>query len=194
MKLIGLTGGVGMGKSTVAGFLLAQGARVVDTDDLARELVRPGQPALDEIRAVFGERVFLPGGLLNRPLLAETVFANENLRRQLESILHPRIRDRWSAIVEHWRAENVSLAVVIIPLLFETQVEEAFHKIVCVACSPASQQERLLARGWPTDQIRHRIASQLPVEQKLARSHYAIWTEGRMEVARAQISRIVQKL
>jgi dephospho-CoA kinase len=194
MKLIGLTGGVGMGKSTAAGFLLAHNARVVDTDELARDFVQPGQPALAEIHKVFSGEVFFPDGTLNRPLLAQKVFADGHLRKQLEQILHPSIRERWAAMVEAWRGEKVALAVVIIPLLFETQAEAAFHKIICVACSPSSQRERLLARGWPEDQICQRIAAQMPVEQKLARSHHAVWTEGCPEVARRQISLLVPKL
>jgi dephospho-CoA kinase len=194
MKLIGLTGGVGMGKSTAAGFFLEHGARVVDTDDLARELVQPGQPALAEIRAEFGGEVILPDGSLNRPLLAQKIFADEMLRKKLEGILHPRIRERWAAMVDTWRGENIPLAVVIIPLLFETQSEAAFHKIICVACSPASQHERLLARGWPEEQIHRRIAAQMPVEQKMARSHFVVWTEGGSEISRRQITKIVQKL
>jgi len=145
MKLLGLTGGVGMGKSTAAAFLLQQGARVVDTDELARDLVQPGQPALAKIRHEFGGAVFLPDGLLNRAALAAIVFSADSLRKKLEAILHPRIRERWLAQVEGWRRENCPLAVVIIPLLFETQAEAAFDKILCVACSSSSQRERLQA-------------------------------------------------
>ncbi len=194
MKLLGLTGGVGMGKSTAAGFLLQHGARVVDTDELARELVQPGQPALVEIRHEFGGEVFLPDGSLNRVNLAEKVFADAAAREKLEAILHPRIRERWSAQVAAWRKENVPLAVVVIPLLFETQAEAAFDQIICVACSPPSQRERLQARGWTDVQIYRRIAAQLPVEQKLARSHFVIWSEGRPEVHRCQIAQILHNL
>ena len=194
MKLIGLTGGVGMGKSTAAGFLLQLGARIVDTDEIARELVQPGQPALAEIRHEFGDKVFLPDGSLNRAALAEKVFVDEAARKKLEAILHPHIRERWSAQVVTWRKENVPLAVVVIPLLFETQAEAAFDKIICVACSPSSQSERLQARGWTDDQIRRRIAAQLPVEQKLARSHFVVWAEGQPEVHRRQIAKILKNL
>jgi dephospho-CoA kinase len=194
MKLLGLTGGAGMGKSTAAGFLLSLGARVVDTDELARELVRPGQPALAEIKSEFGETVFLPDGSLNRAALAEIVFAGEAARKKLEAILHPRIRECWSAQAGVWRKENVPLAVVVIPLLFETQAENQFDKIICAACSPASQHERLRARGWPDERIRRCLAAQMPVEQKMARSHFVVWTEGQTEVHRRQIAGIVQNL
>ena len=194
MKLLGLTGGVGMGKSTAAGFFLSHGARVMDTDEIARELVQPGQPTLAEIRHEFGGEVFQSDGSLNRVALAEKVFADETSRKKLEAILHPRIRERWSAQVATWRKENVPLAVVVIPLLFETQAEAAFDKIICAACSPSSQSERLRARGWTDDQIRLRIAAQMPVEQKLARSHFVVWTEGVIEAHRRQIVEITRKL
>ena len=183
-----------MGKSTAAGFLLQQGARVVDTDELARDLTQPGQPALAEIRHEFGGGVFLPDGSLNRAALAGIVFAADSLRKKLEAILHPRICERWLAQVEGWRRENCPLAVVIIPLLFETQAEAAFDKIICVACSASAQRDRLVARGWTPEQIRLRVAAQMPVEQKIARSHFVVWSEGRPEVHRRQITQILQIL
>jgi len=194
MKLLGLTGGVGMGKSTAAGFLLALGARVVDTDDLAHELVRPGQPARAEIEKNFGHGIIAADGSLDRRALAGIVFNDDAARKKLEAILHPRIRERWQAQVESWRQEKCPLAVVVIPLLFETQAESAFDKIICIACSPASQQERLAGRGWKPDQIRQRIAAQLPVEQKLAKSNFVVWTEGVPEIHRRQIVQILGKV
>ena len=194
MKLCGLTGGVGMGKSTAAGFLLRLGARVVDTDDLAHELGQPGQPALAEIAAAFGKHLIAADGKLQRAELAKIVFADTAAREKLESILHPRIRERWSSQVAEWRQENCPLAVVVIPLLFETQAENQFDNIICVACSPATQRERLAARGWTPEQSRQRIAAQMPVEQKIARSHFVVWTEGSPEVSRRQLAEIFQKI
>ena len=194
MKLCGLTGGVGMGKYTAAGFLLQSGARVVDTDEIAHELVRPGRPALAEIRNEFGGNVISPGGDLNRRELARIVFTDDAARHRLEAILHPRIRELWQAQVAAWRRENVPLAVVVIPLLFETRAENCFDKIICVACTPSSQQERLGARGWSPEQIRRRIAAQMPVEQKMARSHFVVWSEGPPEIHRRQIAEIVKKV
>ena len=194
MKLCGLTGGVGMGKSTAAGFLLQLGARVVDTDALAHELVQPGQPALAEIADAFGKHLIAPDGKLQRGELTKIVFTDTTARQKLEAILHPRIRERWSSQVAQWRKENCPLAVVVIPLLFETQAENQFDRIICAACSPASQRERLAARGWSPEQSCQRIAAQLPVEQKLARSHYVVWTEGTAEVSRRQLAEIFRKI
>ena len=194
MKVCGLTGGVGMGKSTAAGFLLTSGVRVIDTDDLARELVQPGEPALTEIVVAFGKEILGAEGQLQRAELARRIFASAPARQKLEAILHPRIRARWAAQIEAWRRENCPLAVVVIPLLFETDAEKHFDKILCVACSPAAQQARLRERGWPPEQILQRIAAQLPVEQKIARSHHVLWTEGTLEVHRRQITTILARL
>ena len=194
MKLCGLTGGVGMGKSTAAGFLLQSGARVVDTDEIAHELVRPGRPALAEIRNEFGGNVISPGGELNRRELARIVFNDDAARHRLEAILHPRIRERWLAQIEIWRGENCKLAVVVIPLLFETQAGSQFDKIICVACSSKAQRERLLARGWTPQQIDRRIAAQMPVEQKIARSDFVVWTDGAIETQASQLEHILARL
>ena len=194
MKLCGLTGGVGMGKSTAAGFFLQAGVRVIDTDELARQLVQPGQSALAEIQNEFGGNYISSTGELNREELARLVFTDEAARKKLEAILHPRIRAAWQAQIEMWRTENHPLAVVVIPLLFETQAESHFDKIICAACTPAAQQERLLQRGWSPAPIRQRIAAQLPVEQKIARSHFVIWTEGSLDAHTRQAGRVLARL
>jgi len=194
MKLLGLTGGIGMGKSTAAEFLRSRGAQVVDTDELARQLVQPGQPALNEIQAAFGKKIVAPGGRLRRDELARIVFSDAPTRDKLEAILHPRIRERWLAQIETWRKENRALAVVMIPLLFETRAESHFDKIICVACSAATQRERLLARGWTPEQIQQRLAAQWPVEQKISRADFVVWTEGALDAHAQQLERIFVKL
>src|SRR4051812_22563263 len=120
MHLIGVTGGVGMGKTTAARFLQERGVPVIDTDVLAREVVEPGKPAWEEIRQAFGQEILGPDGQLRREELARQVFSDEARRKELEAIVHPRIRERWLAQVEVWRAEKQPRGVVVIPLLFET--------------------------------------------------------------------------
>ena len=191
MKVLGLTGGIGMGKSACAQLLQWRGALVVDTDDLARQVVAPGQPALAELQRTFGAEIVGPEGELRRDVVARLVFADAGARKQLEAILHPRIHELWRAQLQTWRAEGRPLAVVVIPLLFETQVESEFDAILCVACSAATQRERLLARGWPLEQIEQRNAAQLPVETKMLRSNYVIWTEAGMDVHAQQVYRVV---
>lgn len=193
MKVCGLTGGVGMGKSTAADMMSALGVPVLDTDELAKQLVQPGARALAEIQNLFGQDIVGSDGQLRRGELARIVFADVAARRKLEAILHPRIRQGWLAQIEVWRQAGHKLAVVVIPLLFETQAESHFDQILCVACSPATQHERLAARGWDTDQIKRRIAAQMPVEQKIARSHFVIWTEGLLEAHHEQVQQILRK-
>jgi dephospho-CoA kinase len=194
MKVCGLTGGVGMGKSTAAEFLRARGAQVVDTDELARQLVQPGQPTLAEIQAGFGKNIVASDGQLRRDELARIIFADANARKKLETILHPRIRERWLAQIETWRKENRALAVVVIPLLFETQAESHFNKIICVACSAPTQRQRLLSRGWTPEQIKQRLAAQWPVEQKISRADFIVWTDGVLDAHAQQFERIFVKL
>lgn len=191
MKTLGLTGGIGMGKSACAQLLQWRGAAVVDTDDLARQVVQPGESALAEIARAFGPDCLAADGQLKREVLANLVFTNPAARLKLEGILHPRIRGLWQAQLAAWQTEGKPLAVVVIPLLFETNAEGEFDSILCVACSAATQQQRLLARGWSVEQIQQRLAAQLPIAEKMARSHHVIWTEGGMEVHAQQVYRLV---
>lgn len=194
MKVIGLTGGIGMGKSTSAQLLHERGVPVVDTDDLARRVVEPGQPALAELQELFGPEIIGSDGGLLRAELASRVFADPDARTRLEQILHPRIRQLWHGQVEVWRSEGRPLGVVVIPLLFETGAEKELDQTVCVACSPATQMERLQPRHWPPMQLRQRIQAQWPVEKKMAAADYIIWTEAGLDVHAAQLERILRRV
>jgi len=191
MTTIGLTGGIGMGKSTAADLLAREGLPVVDTDVLARDLVEFGQPALAEIAAAFGSDMIDATGHLNREKMARRVFASSPDRQKLESILHPRIRDRWRAEVERLRGEGNRAVVVVIPLLFETGAESELDTTVCVACSVATQRNRLLARGWTLSHLEQRIQAQWPTEKKMQLSDYVIWTEGSIDVHAEQLKRVL---
>ena len=191
MRVIGVTGGIGMGKSACAELVRQRGIPVIDTDELARHVVEPGQPALAEIRQRFGPEMVGPGGRLRRGELARRVFADPAAREELEGMLHPRIRQLWHAQVESWRAEGRPLVVVIIPLLFETGAEKELDATICVGCSAATQQERLRARGWTPEQIEQRSRAQWPVENKLALADYVIWSEAGLDVHATQLDRIL---
>jgi dephospho-CoA kinase len=191
MKVFGLTGGIGMGKSMADKLLREQGVPVVDTDLLARKIVEPGEPALAEIEQVFGRELLDGEGRLRRDRLAQRVFSDPTARKQLEAILHPRIRSLWQKQVENWRAEGQTRGVVVIPLLFETDAQGSFDATICIACSAGSQRERLQTRGWDRDQIEKRIGAQWPVEKKMERSNYVVWTEGSVGVHAEQLRRIM---
>jgi dephospho-CoA kinase len=194
MKVIGLTGGIGMGKSAAAGFLREHGLPVVDTDLIARQLVEPGKPALAEIKSAFGPEIIAPDGCLRRDELARRVFADTAARKKLEAILHPRIRTRWKEQIESWRVESRPLAVVVIPLLFETNATAEFDRIICVACSASTQRKRLQSRGWDADQMDQRIAAQWPVEKKMDLADHVVWTEAGLDVHASQLDRILRLL
>lgn len=193
MKAFGLTGGIGMGKSAAGQWLRNRGVPTVDTDMLAREITEPGQPALTDIRAEFGNEMVGPDGQLNRARLAELVFRDADARRKLEGILHPRIRELWKRQLEIWRSGRKNMAVVIIPLLFETGAERELDATICMVCSAATQRLRLLERGWNPEQIEQRIAAQWSVDRKIAAADYVVWTEGSLEVMSEQLDRIVLK-
>lgn len=201
--LLGLTGGVGMGKSAAADLLGRTGLPVVDTDLLARELVLPGQPALEEIRRSFGAGVIGQDGHLRRDALARIVFAEDDRRRQLEEILHPRIRAGWHAQAQAWKVAATGLAgtpvtiragVVVIPLLFETAAQSEFAATICVACSAESQAERLSGRGWSAEDARRRVRAQWPIERKLEQADFVVWAEGGVERTAEQLERILDLL
>ena len=186
MTRLGLTGGIGMGKSTAAKLLAKRGAKVCDSDALARELVAPGQPALAEIIEAFGSGVLLRDGSLDRAKVGELVFGDSAAREKLEGILHPCIRETWQTRLDDWATAGERLAVAVIPLLFETEAESSFDKIACVACTLELQRERLRARGWSDGEIDSRIAAQMAVDEKMRRADHVIWTDGPIEAHAAQ--------
>ena len=190
MPVLGVTGGIGMGKSTAAGILVSMGIPVVDTDQLAREITGPGSPALVEIHSQLGPGFVDASDVLDRAKLAAVVFADPAKRRVLEEILHPLIALRWQAVAAEWRDRGATGAVII-PLLFEKAYEPQFDSVICVACSSKTQQRRLEARGWSSGEIEGRKSAQLPVSEKIARSRVMIWTEGSMESHRAQWERVL---
>ena len=193
MKLLGLTGGIGMGKSTTAAACLRAGVQVVDTDDLARAVVQPGQPALAEIRDEFGGDLLDADGRLRRDQLGAIVFSNDGARRRLEGILHPRIRSLWSATVGQWRKRGFEAGVVVIPLLFESGVEATFDAVICVACTAVTQRDRLQQRGWSSEEIFRRIHTQWPIERKMAEARYVIWNEGGLDVLNGQLRAVLSE-
>jgi dephospho-CoA kinase len=192
MKVFGITGGIGMGKTMSAQIAHDEGWPVVDTDQVARDVVEPSQPALAEIRNAFGAEVIGKDGRLRRDVMARIIFADPEARRRLEAILHPRIRAVWMAQVDAWRREAQGNAFVVIPLLYETRTAAHFDAVICVACSAATQLQRLAGRGWSATEIEQRIKAQIPIGKKMDQANFVIWTEGPVEDHRNQIMRIVK--
>lgn len=190
MKLYGLTGGPGMGKSEAARFLMERGVALADTDDLARAVVEPGEAGLQSVVREFGRELLAADGRLRRGALAEVVFKRPEARARLEAILHPLIRERWQAEAEKWRGQGAEAGVVVIPLLFETGAEEFFESVICIASSVERQSARLQARGWSAGQVSGRLAAQWPIEKKMDRSNYVVWNDSSLAVLEEQLGRI----
>ena len=175
---IGLTGGIASGKSTVADLFAAFGVPIVDTDVIAREVVEPGEPALDEIRGVFGDDVIKEDGVLDRARLREIVFADDAGRTQLESILHPRIRD--AAFLQATHASG-PYVIIVVPLLFESPMKNAMDRILVVDCSEETQFRRLADRDNESEeQARRIIAAQASRAERLSIADDVISNDGNL--------------
>lgn len=191
MQLLGITGGIGMGKSTAGKLLKERGLPVVDTDDLARWESAAGTSGFEEIVSAFGKDCVGPDGQLDRARLAQRIFSDSGARKRLEEILHPRIANAWKIEVIRCREAGHSRMAVLIPLLFERGYEGEFSAVVTMACSESTQRERLRARGWSDGQIQARNEAQLPVVEKMVRARFVVWTEGELEIHRRQWDRIL---
>lgn len=194
MKRIGITGGIGSGKSTGASYLIELGFPVLDTDDVARSLVAPGSEALSEIVTQFGESVLAGDGSLDRAALAGVVFSNPDARAWLEGLLHPRIQRVWTDHLDAHDLDGSPMAFVVIPLLLEKAYQSRFDAVIAVGCSSATQWHRLQGRGWAPEAIRSRLSAQWSTEAKMAAADHVVWNEGTLAVQRAQWDRILDHL
>lgn len=166
MLRVGLTGGIGAGKSEVSRRLAAYGAEVIDADVVAREVVAPGTRGLAEVVAAFGAAVLGPDGALDRERLGEVVFADEQARAKLNGIVHPRVRERMSELE---RASAAPVVVHDVPLLAEGGLSALYDLVVVVDVSPRVQLERLVAeRGMTREQARSRMSAQATRAERLA--------------------------
>lgn len=194
MITLGITGGIGAGKSAMAGFLAAEGIPVLDTDQVARDLVKPGCPALAAIVEAFGPAVLDPQGALDRAVLGRRVFQDAAARATLEALLHPRIEATWTGWLLEAPQQQAPLCAVVIPLLYEKGYADRFGSVVAVACSVATQLQRLRQRDWSDESIQGRLAAQWSMAEKLQRAHFGLWSEGCLEVLHDQIRCVIRSL
>jgi dephospho-CoA kinase len=188
--LVGLTGGIGSGKSTVARLLEKRGAVVFDADLLAREAVEPGTPGHAAVIERFGADVLAPGGELDREALASIVFADPSARRDLEGIVHPEVRRLFAEGSEAYR-DTDRVVVFSAPLLVETGMHTAFETLVVVSATVATQIERLMRqRGMSESSIRARIEAQAPLEDKAAVADFLVDNEGTLDELESQVDRL----
>lgn len=183
---IGLTGGIGSGKSTVAGMLAAKGATIVDADLLARRVVEPGSPVLARLAEEFGSEILLPDGSLDRSLLAERAFASERATRHLNEITHPPIRELAEAELAEGEADG-GVVVYEMPLLVETGQISLVDLVVVVDVSEQTQLQRAMARGLSEVDTRARMARQVSRERRLEAADHVVSNEGDIESTRAQV-------
>jgi dephospho-CoA kinase len=194
MKRIGITGGIGSGKSTGASYLMESGFPVLDTDDVARSVVAPGSEGLSEIVAEFGQGILARDGSLDRAAVAGIIFSDLNARGRLEALLHPRIQRVWTGFLSARERDCALAAFVVIPLLFEKSYQAQFDAVIAVGCSSATQWRRLEGRGWAPDAIRSRLSAQWTTEAKMASADHVVWNEGTLAVQRIQWDRILDHL
>ena len=190
MLLVGLTGGIGSGKSTVARMLEERGAVVFDADLLAREAVEPGTPGHTAVIERFGADVLAPGGELDREALASIVFADPSARRDLEQIVHPEVRRLFADGSEAYRDTN-RIVVFSAPLLVESGMHTAFEILVVISATVATQIERLMRqRGMSEAAIRARIDAQAQLEDKAAVADFLVDNGGTLAELESQVERL----
>jgi len=188
MFQIGLTGGIASGKSTVARMFAERGAVIVDADAVAREVVEPGEPALDAIVAEFGPSILLPDGTLDRDALAAVVFADPDANARLREITHPAIGARMGALVEAQR-ETDNIVVLDAPLLVEAGWTGM--PLVVVAADEDVQVERMVRdRAMTEGDARARIASQAPLSEKLDKADFVIWNNGTLDALASRVDEV----
>jgi dephospho-CoA kinase len=185
MLIVGLTGGIGSGKSTVANMFAARGVPVIDADAIARDMVLPGSPALEEIRTTFGDRVMRDDSTLDRDKLRKVVFADVEKRRRLEGILHPRILE---AMRQRASALDAPYCIMVIPLLFETGQQDLVDRVLVIDASPAEQRRRVMQRDrLETADIDAIMASQVSRERRLAGADDVIRNDAGVEDLEQQV-------
>lgn len=196
MAVIGVTGGIGSGKSTFSKMLADHlGARLFDADSAARELLESDRAVCQEITTELFAEAYSPDGKPDRAAIRRLVFHDPAAKARLESILHPRIRERWTQLAAECR-QDATPVVVEIPLLFETGAEHFFDRIVTVACSHETQLARTAARGLPRDEAESIIRSQLPLERKTSLAHFVVWNDGsltNLENQASELAKILRK-
>lgn len=188
MKIIGLTGGIACGKSTVAQMLKDLGAYIIDADKISRQLTLPGGEALPAIREAFGAYVFFPDGTLNRETLSSIVFFNDEERKKLNALMHPMIEKRIRKDIEICRKMGELIVVMDVPLLFEVGVDSLADVTVCASAPQEMQIERMRTRsGLNREQAMQRIRSQMPLEQKEKLADLVLRTDCSQEELRKRV-------
>lgn len=192
---VGLTGGIGSGKSSVGKALRRYGLPVIDADQLARDVCAVGEPALQEIANTFGADVLLPDGALNRAELGRRVFSDAPSLARLNAIVHPRVRQRFGELVAELEQAGARLVFYEVPLLYETELEKSLDAVVVVWATHAQQLQRTAQRdGLTAADVELRVARQLPLQQKVDMADYVIDNSGEPADTDAQVDAALQAI
>ncbi|GGH57072.1 dephospho-CoA kinase [Rothia aerolata] len=197
MKRIGLTGGIGSGKSTVAKMFEEMGAVIIDADQISRDLMRPGSPVLAQVAETFGNQILTNDGHLIRPELAKIVFSDSQAREKLNSIVHPAVRRHSAQLAEEAQAAPDFSGVIIedIPLLAETGQAHRFDAVVVVEVEPDIRLQRLVQqRGMAEDDARARMATQASDERRREIATWVVDNSRSLDDTRAQVEQIYSRL
>jgi dephospho-CoA kinase len=195
MKVIGLTGGIATGKSTVASMLRRLGAKIIDADELAREIVKPDREAWREIVEAFGHGILRKDRTLNREKLRKIVFADPRSRKLLESITHPRIRALARERIEKLAAEGAAVIIYEAPLLFENRVHLWLRPVILVASDSETQKRRLRERDRLSEsEIRNHLGAQMPLEEKAKLADFVIENSGELKDLERQVREVWEKI
>jgi dephospho-CoA kinase len=190
-----LTGGIATGKSYVRARVAAHGIPTLDADTLARDAVAPGSPGLADVVERFGAGILGADGSLDRRALGAIVFGDPAARAALEAIVHPRVREATAAWLDRLAVAGETLAIVDIPLLYETGREGEFDRVIVTSCPRAQQVARVVERdGLTPSQAEARIDAQLPTDDKVRRADFVIDTGGTFGDSNRQVDRVVEKL
>lgn len=195
MLWVGLTGGIGTGKSTVSRILRQSKMAVIDADELAREVVKKDSQGFKEVVKAFGSSIVSQNGELDRKALGQKVFSDQSKLKVLENIIHPLVRSLSLQKKKELAQNGEKIAFYDVPLLFEKNMEELFDQIVVVNCDPQIQKRRLIERdGFSSEEAERRISSQLSLEEKVRAAHFTIHNNGSLEDLEKQVAELISKL
>lgn len=195
MKLVGLTGGIASGKSTVAEILKRQGAAIINADVLAREVVEPGHQAWTEIVNTFGIAVLQPDRTLDRQKLRAIIFDDAAARKKIESIIHPQVRALAEQRIREHAAAGYAVIVYEVPLLFEGNLQEWLRPVILVACDVDTQRNRLQSRdNLSAAQAQKHIVAQMSLEEKRRLADYVVENNGSLEDLERQVQAVLEKI
>jgi dephospho-CoA kinase len=190
LKLIGLTGGAGTGKTTVAEMFRELGAVVIDADEAAHSVYAPGTPGFDAVVAAFGDE-YVRNGAIDRGRLGELVFHDDDARRRLNAIVHPRVREWMSARTAEAANRGADVVVHDVPLLFENGLDSVYADVVLVYAPARTQLRRLVdGRGISEERARAMLAAQMPIDEKRGRAQHVVDNSGTREQTRKQVATI----